>query len=87
GKVYSTPVLLLAEHVGGNEDIPLGVQAVLTRSATDVLSHAAIRARAQRVLLATCHDEAQWEALQVQLSWRQVTRRARCSCRCSRTEM
>ncbi|GFH21270.1 PPDK_N domain-containing protein [Haematococcus lacustris] len=39
-------------------------QAVLTRSATDVLSHAAIRARAQRVLLATCHDEAQWEALQ-----------------------
>ena len=32
--------------------------AVLTRSPTDVLSHVAIRARSQGVLLATCFDEA-----------------------------
>jgi len=34
------------------------VTAVLTRSPTDVLSHVAIRARSQGVLLATCFDEA-----------------------------
>ncbi|KAF5831865.1 glutathione synthetase ATP-binding domain-like protein [Dunaliella salina] len=66
GKSFAegAPTLLLAEHVGGNEDIPEGIQAVITRSATDVLSHAAIRARAQQVLLATCNDAAQWEGLQ-----------------------
>ena len=32
--------------------------AVLTQSPTDVLSHVAIRARSQGVLLATCFDEA-----------------------------
>eukprot|EP00200_Dunaliella_tertiolecta_P010550 CAMPEP_0202370036 /NCGR_PEP_ID=MMETSP1127-20130417/1744_1 /ASSEMBLY_ACC=CAM_ASM_000462 /TAXON_ID=3047 /ORGANISM="Dunaliella tertiolecta, Strain CCMP1320" /LENGTH=1145 /DNA_ID=CAMNT_0048965873 /DNA_START=13 /DNA_END=3450 /DNA_ORIENTATION=- len=66
GKSYAEgpPTLLLAEHVGGNEDIPEGIQAVITRSATDVLSHAAIRARAQQVLLASCNDTTQWEGLQ-----------------------
>ena len=34
------------------------VTAVLTSSPTDVLSHVAIRARSQGVLLATCFDEA-----------------------------
>lgn len=33
--------------------------AVLTSSTTDVLSHVAIRARSQKILLATCHDEAE----------------------------
>lgn len=49
-------VVVLADRLTGNEDIPLGVQAVITASATDVLSHVAIRARAQGVLLATCFD-------------------------------
>ncbi len=35
-----------------------GIVAVLTSSPTDVLSHIAIRARAQGVLLATCFDAA-----------------------------
>jgi hypothetical protein len=43
----------------------VGVTAVLTASPTDVLSHVAIRARSQGVLLATCFDEAQLEALKV----------------------
>jgi len=63
GLHYASPTILVADHVGGDEDIPAGVVAVLTRSATDVLSHAAIRARAQRVLLATCFDESQWGPL------------------------
>lgn len=37
--------------------------AVLTSSATDVLSHVAIRARSQKVLLATCFDAAELEGL------------------------
>lgn len=39
------------------------VQSVLTSSGVDVLSHVAIRARTQRVLLATCYEEWQLDAL------------------------
>jgi hypothetical protein len=42
-----------------------GVVAVLTSSPTDVLSHVAIRARSQDVLLATCFDEQQLESIKV----------------------
>jgi alpha-glucan, water dikinase len=59
--------------VGGMEDIPPGVAAVLTRSATDVLSHVAIRARNQGVLLATCHDDAAFAALCAQTGHVKVT--------------
>jgi alpha-glucan,water dikinase len=45
------------------EDIPQGVTAVLTESTTDVLSHVAIRARSQGVLLATCFDDGEWQKL------------------------
>ena len=34
------------------------------RSLTDVLSHVAIRARSQSVLLASCFDQAEWAELQ-----------------------
>lgn len=48
------------QALGGMEDIPDGVVALLTRSSTDVLSHVAIRARTQGVLLAGCSDEEEW---------------------------
>ena len=48
-----------------NWRVQVGVTAVLTASPTDVLSHVAIRARSQGVLLATCVDEAQLETLKV----------------------
>lgn len=35
---------------------------MLTRSSTDVLSHLSIRARSQKVLLATCFGESEWDA-------------------------
>ena len=53
----SKPVAKLGMHVQES------VTAVLTASTTDVLSHVAIRARSQRVLLATCFEEAQLSAL------------------------
>jgi alpha-glucan,water dikinase len=45
------------------QDIPPGITAVLTKSSTDVLSHVAIRARSQGVLLATCFDDGEWQRL------------------------
>lgn len=63
GKHYDEPQVIIADGLTGNEDIPEGVVAVLTGSATDVLSHIAIRARAQGVLLATCFDGEELDGL------------------------
>ncbi|KAG2496808.1 hypothetical protein HYH03_005215 [Edaphochlamys debaryana] len=60
GSSYDVPTVLLAASLTGVEDIPPGVVAVLTKSTTDVLSHLSIRARSQRVLLATCFDDGAW---------------------------
>mmetsp|Transcript_40565 Transcript_40565/g.67793 ORF Transcript_40565/g.67793 Transcript_40565/m.67793 type:complete len:1064 (+) Transcript_40565:84-3275(+) len=58
GKSYvNNPQILLVEKVGGNDDIPLGVVALVTSSSSDVLSHVAIRARNQHVLFATTDAE------------------------------
>lgn len=57
-KTYSTPTVLVAQQVTGEEEIPDGVVAVLTPDAPDVLSHVSVRARNMHVLFATCHDPA-----------------------------
>jgi len=53
---YSEPTVLVADRVGGEEDIPLGVVAVITPDMPDVLSHCAVRARNEKVLFATVFD-------------------------------
>eukprot|EP00899_Mesostigma_viride_P013200 jgi/Mesvir1/21881/Mv01950-RA.1 len=63
GKDYPSPVILFTKQVGGMEDIPTGVVGVITTSNVDVLSHVAIRARNQKVLLATCHDDSEFDKL------------------------
>eukprot|EP00440_Ansanella_granifera_P013023 gb/GFBE01014147.1/.p1 GENE.gb/GFBE01014147.1/~~gb/GFBE01014147.1/.p1 ORF type:complete len:2306 (+),score=572.89 gb/GFBE01014147.1/:1-6918(+) len=58
-QVFETPTILLSGAVSGEEEVPVGVQAVLVRdaaSAPDILSHCAVRARNSEVLLATCFD-------------------------------
>jgi alpha-glucan, water dikinase len=55
--------VVLSAELGGLEDVPPGVAAVLTTSPVDLLSHIAIRARNGSVLLATCSDSAVWDAL------------------------
>lgn len=58
-KVFDVPTVLLSGAVSGEEEVPVGVQAVLVRSAAeapDILSHCAVRARNSGVLLATCFD-------------------------------
>ena len=57
----SAQVVFSAE-LGGLEDVPPGVVAVLTTSPVDLLSHIAIRARNLGVLLATCTDGTVWDA-------------------------
>ncbi|CEG01373.1 Pyruvate phosphate dikinase,PEP/pyruvate-binding [Ostreococcus tauri] len=53
---FSTPTVLVCDHVGGDEEIPKGATAVLTGSSVDVLSHSAVRARNGGVLFATCYE-------------------------------
>jgi alpha-glucan,water dikinase len=56
GRHFDPPAIIVLERIRGDEDIPEGVVAVLTSGSVDVVSHVAIRARNQGVLLATCYD-------------------------------
>lgn len=44
-KVYRRPTIIIASRITGEEEIPVGVVAVLTPDMPDVLSHISIRAR------------------------------------------
>ena len=55
---YPAPTVLFATHITGEEEIPVGVIAIITPDAVDVLSHVAVRARQLKVLFATCFDAA-----------------------------
>lgn len=63
---FAEPTLLIADRVGGDEEVPVGVTAVLTRDTPDLVSHLAVRARNARVLLATCWDETVYATLKGQ---------------------
>ena len=56
GKGFSRPTVVVAEKVGGDEEIPEGVTAVITPGATDIVSHVAVRARNAGLLFADCFD-------------------------------
>ena len=53
---FRDPTIIVCQKVGGDEEIPKGIVALLTPSSVDVLSHSAVRARNSDVLFATCHD-------------------------------
>jgi hypothetical protein len=48
----------LLTHITGEEEIPVGVVAIITPDAVDVLSRVSVRARQLKVLFATCFDAA-----------------------------
>lgn len=56
GVKIAEPTVYIVDRLTGNEDIPENVVSIITSQSTDVLSHIAIRARAQSVRLATCYD-------------------------------
>jgi len=77
-KIFETPTVLLSGHVSGEEEVPVGVQAVLVRdakSAPDILSHCAVRARNSGVLLASCYDSELTKKIENDLlgQWVEVT--------------
>jgi len=57
GKSFERPVVLTADRIQGDEEIPQGVTAIITPSVIDSLSHLAIRVRNAGVLFAVCYDE------------------------------
>jgi alpha-glucan,water dikinase len=57
GESFERPIVLVADKIAGDEEIPQGVAAIVTPSAVDSLSHLAIRARNAGVLFAVCYDE------------------------------
>ncbi|MEW6441677.1 MAG: PEP/pyruvate-binding domain-containing protein [bacterium] len=54
---FDPPAVIVADRVGGQEEIPQGAVAILTADRIDVLSHIAIRARNAGVLFAACYEE------------------------------
>ena len=62
-ETFTRPTVLVADKVGGDEEIPAGSVAVLTTCSVDVLSHSAVRARNMGCLFATCYDEAVLDSL------------------------
>ncbi len=63
GKNLPRPVVVITDMVYGDEEIPLGVSAIITPTIVDSLSHLAIRARNSGVLFATCFDPGKLEEL------------------------
>ena len=63
GRRFDPPVIIVSDSIRGEEDLPEGAIAVLTSGSVDVVSHLAIRARNQEVLLATCYDAEAFEKL------------------------
>jgi len=56
GKSFTSPAVIVADDVEGNEEIPEGVIALITPASVDVLSHLAVRARNAHILFAVCYD-------------------------------
>jgi len=63
GRRFDPPVIIVSDRIEGDEDLAEGVIAVLTPGSVDVVSHVAIRARNQGVLLAVCYDDQPLDAL------------------------
>jgi alpha-glucan,water dikinase len=60
---FAEPTVLIADHVGGEEEVPEGVTAVLTCDTPDLVSHLAVRARNSQVLFATCFEPKEYQRL------------------------
>lgn len=58
GKSFAGPVVVVADHVSGDEELPPDVAAVLTRHSVDLVSHVAVRARNTGLVMVSVHDEA-----------------------------
>ncbi|KAK9863129.1 hypothetical protein WJX84_006375, partial [Apatococcus fuscideae] len=60
---FQQPTLLIARHVNGEEEVPLGVVGVVTGDQPDALCHAAVRARCAGIPMACCLEAAQLDSM------------------------
>jgi alpha-glucan,water dikinase len=63
GERFAEPTVVVADHVGGDEEVPEGAAGVVTSDSPDLVSHLAVRARNAGVLLATCFEPETYERL------------------------
>lgn len=63
GQQFKEPVVLIADKVMGDEELPKEVVAVIAPDVTDLVSHVAVRARNAQVLFASCSDPGVLEQL------------------------
>lgn len=71
---FGGATVLVVGRVGGEEEIPPGVVAVLTEASVDLLAHVAVRARNAQVQLATARDRGALDDLRAQQGkWVRVT--------------
>jgi alpha-glucan,water dikinase len=56
GREFAEPVVMVADSVAGDEEIPQGITAVIVSNEIDLLSHVAVRARDAKLLFAVCFD-------------------------------
>ncbi len=62
--VYSEPVILMTETVGGDEEVPEGVVGIISRHAPDLVSHLSVRTRNLGVVFGACFEDDQWHKLE-----------------------
>lgn len=62
-RTFDEPTVLITNEIAGDEDIPANVRAVLTCQMPDLVSHVAVRARNEHVLLASCMDASAYAQL------------------------
>ncbi|MFW5740174.1 MAG: phosphohistidine-like domain-containing protein, partial [Myxococcota bacterium] len=53
GKAIDGPVVVICDHVSGDEELPASVAAVLTADGVDLVSHVAVRARNSGLVMVT----------------------------------
>ena len=58
GKTFDGPIVVVANQVAGDEELPSDVAAVLTRHSVDLVSHVAVRARNTGLVMVSLHDDA-----------------------------
>lgn len=63
GQRFESPMVIVADKVMGDEEIPEEIVAVIAPDVTDLVSHVAVRARNARVLFASCSDPQLLEQL------------------------
>ena len=60
---YIESTVIVCNKVTGEEEIPEGVVAVICCTELDALAHVSVRARNNKVLLAVCFDEGEFESI------------------------